>query len=168
MKESLVQISGGGSGSWQSVVALKPEEAAKIKYNDPRLDSFAGTVEQRYKLPTGLIEAVKNAGERTNTGQVSSAGAKGTMQFIDSTRRAYPHDVTDPLASIDAAGRYFSDLVKQYNGNVMAAIAHYNGGRVNARDVLAGREPRSAETKNYLKRIRDYMDRKSPQASHEQ
>jgi soluble lytic murein transglycosylase-like protein len=146
---------------WREINRLTPEEKAKIRHNDPRLDAFSGEVEKRYKLPPGLIESVKNAGERTNTGMVSPKGAKGTMQFIDSTREQYPHDYNDPLSSINASGMYFRDLMKQYNGNARAALAHYNGGTKNGKAVLAGQQPVSPETQNYLKRIEQYMMRKA-------
>lgn len=142
--------------TWQDLVKDK-EEAQRVKYNDPRLDDFAGVVEQRYSLPPGLLVAIKNAGERSNTGQVSSAGAKGVMQFIDSTRKAYDHDPNDPFASIDAAGRYFADLLNRYNGNVKAAITEYNGGVGQAKTVVKGGEPVAEETINYLKHIKEYM-----------
>lgn len=135
-----------------------PKEWSTVKHNDPRLDAFAKDVEKRYGLPNGMIVALKNAGERTNVGQVSPKGAKGVMQFMDDTRKAYPHDVNDPFDSIDASGRYMSDLVKQYK-NPIAAIAAYNGGGAAAKAVLAGKEPPAEETKNYLNRIRDYLDR---------
>ena len=134
-----------------------PKEWASVQYDDPRLDAFATDVEKRYNLPTGMIVALKNAGERTNIGQVSPKGAKGVMQFMDDTRKAYPHDVNDPFDSIDAAGRYMSDLVKQYK-NPIAAIAAYNGGGAAAKAVLAGKEPPAKETKNYISRIKEYLD----------
>jgi len=146
--------------SWKELAKLPPEELAKIPYNDPRLDAFAATVEERYNLPRGFIEAVKNAGERSNTTQVSSAGAKGVMQFIDSTRKLYPHDYKNPLASIDASGQYFSDLMKQYKGNVKAMVAHYNGGTVAGKAILAGEEAPKEETRNYWKRLQGYMEKK--------
>lgn len=146
---------------WKEVAKMAPEEAAKLKYNDPRLDSFTSAVEARYGLPSGLILAVKNAGERSNTGQVSPKGAKGVMQFIDSTRKAYEHDYNDPLASIDAAGRYFKDLMGQYKGNVKAAIAHYNGGTAAGKAALRGENIPYEETRNYLKRIKSYMEKRS-------
>lgn len=146
---------------WTELNTLSPQELAKIKYNDPRLDSFASAVEERYQLPPGLIEAVKNAGERTQTGQVSPKGAKGVMQFMDSTRKIYDHDYNDPRASINAAGMYFRDLLKQYNGNVKAAISAYNGGTKAGKAVLAGQEPPAAETRNYLGRMFTYMEKKT-------
>jgi len=146
--------------SWKELAKLPPEELAKIPYNDPRLDAFAATVEERYNLPRGFIEAVKNAGERSNTTQVSSAGAKGVMQFIDSTRKLYPHDYRNPFASIDASGQYFSDLMKQYKGNVKAMVSHYNGGTVAGKAILAGEEAPKEETRNYWKRLQGYMEKK--------
>lgn len=149
---------------WRSL-AKNPAEYKEVKYNDPRLDEFTGVVEKKYKLPPGLLLAIKNAGERSNTGQVSSAGAKGVMQFIDSTRAAYDHDVNNPFASIDAAGRYFSDLMTRYNGNVKAAITEYNGGVKQATNVLAGGNPTAKETIKYLARVKDYMKKRSDTAA---
>jgi soluble lytic murein transglycosylase-like protein len=146
--------------TWQALAKDK-EEYSKVKYNDPRLDEFTGVVEQRYKLPPGLLLAIKNAGERSNTGQVSSAGAKGVMQFIDNTRKSYDHDPGNPFASIDAAGRYFSDLLSRYDGNVKAAITEYNGGVVQARNVMKGGNPTAKETIDYLARIKSYMQDRS-------
>lgn len=148
---------------WKEVVKMSAEEKAALKYNDPRLDSFTSVVEQRYDLPPGIILAVKNAGERSNTGQVSSAGAKGVMQFIDSTREAYQHDFMDPLASIDAAGRYFKDLMQRYNGDAKAAIAEYNGGIRAAKAVQAGKEIPFKETRDYLQRIKKFMQKRQTQ-----
>ena len=146
---------------WKELVNMPAKELEKVPYNDPRLDAFAEAVEQRYGLPAGLIEAVKNAGERTQTTQVSNKGAKGVMQFIDATRESYPHDYKNPLASIDASGQYFSDLLKQYKGNVKAAVAAYNGGTAAGKAVLAGKEPPAEETRNYWSRLQTYMKDKT-------
>jgi len=146
---------------WKELVSLPSKELEKIPYNDPRLDAFAQAVELRYNLPPGLIEAVKNAGERTQTTQVSPKGAKGVMQFIDKTREIYPHDYKNPLASIDASGQYFRDLIQQYNGNVKAAVAAYNGGTAAGKAVLSGKEAPAEETRNYWKRLQGYMQKKT-------
>lgn len=147
---------------WRELVH-KPEEWQHINYSDPRLDDFAEVVEQRYQLPKGLLIAVKNAGERTpakSSGRptVSSAGAKGVMQFIDSTRQTYQHDPNNPFASIDAAGRYFQDLLKRYKGDVKAAVTEYNGGVWQAQHVQKGGNPTALETQKYLARIKEYME----------
>ena len=148
---------------WKEVVKMTPEERSALPYNDPRLDSFTSVVEERYGLPSGPLLAVKNAGERSSTlkksGEVNASGkgAKGVMQFIDSTRKAYQHDFMNPLASIDASGRYFKDLMERYDGDVKAAIAEYNGGTRAARAAQRGEEIPYAETRNYLKNIKQFM-----------
>lgn len=141
---------------WQDLVK-QPGEWKDVKYSDPRLDDFAEVVEKRYGLPGGLLISIKNAGERSNSNQVSPKGAKGVMQFIDATRNQYQHDPSNPFASIDAAGRYFKDLLKRYDGNVKAAVTEYNGGVVQARGVQKGYQPTALETQKYLQRIKDYM-----------
>lgn len=152
------------ASSWQEL-AKDPEAWKSTPHDDPRYDEFAGEVERRYGLPEGLIVAIKNAGERTPTeasgrATVSSAGAKGLMQFIDTTRKVYQHDVKDPFESMDAAGRYMADVLPRYNGNAMAALADYNGGPRQGRPVLNGQQPPAKETQDYLQRVRDYMNQR--------
>lgn len=147
---------------WKEL-AKKPDEWKSIKYDDPRLDAFATEVEKRYELPQGMVVALKNAGERSNTGQTSSAGAQGVMQFTPSTRKLkggeFDHDVNDPFASIDAAGRYMKQLLVENKGHPIAAIANYNGGPTAAKAVRAGKEPPAKETKEYINRIKSYLDK---------
>ncbi len=127
-------------------------------YNSPELNAYADEVNRREGLPPGLLNSVKNAGERSNSNQVSPKGAKGVMQFMPKTWGQYGKgDPTDPHASIDAGGRYFKDLLKRYGGNVDAAITEYNGGMVQARRVQAGGSPTDPETIGYLSRVKKHM-----------
>lgn len=152
------------AADWKALAANRAEWGS-LKHDDPRLDAFAHEVENRYGLPRGVLEALKNAGERTpskDSGRptVSSAGAEGLMQFIPPTRKAYQHNPDDPFESLDAAGRLMADEIPRHKGNVMAAIAAYNGGTAAGRAVLEGKEPPAEETREYLKRIRSYMSKK--------
>lgn len=134
-------------------------------YAAPELDAHAQAVEQKYGLPSGLIVALKNAGERSNADQVSPAGARGVMQFMPENLRKYGvKDATDSMEIIDAAGRYLKDTMQQYGGNVRAVIADYNGGPANAKAVLAGKEPVAAETRDYLKRVESFLSTYSGKA----
>ena len=129
-----------------------------MKYNDPSLDAYAVHAATREGIPPEALLAIKNAGERSNSTQVSSANAKGVMQFIKSTWDAFGRgDITDPINSIDAGAKFLKTLIKQYKGNVRAAIAHYNGGDAAGRAVMEGRLPPAAETRNYLKRTDEFM-----------
>lgn len=124
--------------------------------------------EERYGLPRGLLVAIKNAGEKSGPLAVSPRGAKGVMQFMDDTRTGaggkYDHDPFNPVESIDAGGRFLRDLLREYNNDVWAVIAHYNGGYAQARAVQKGLEPPSKETQGYLRRIAAYHRQTSPQA----
>src|SRR5690606_37331574 len=97
---------------------------------DERLDSYAAEAAEREGIPPALLLALKNAGEKSDPTAVSPKGAQGVMQFMPETWDSYAKgkDPRDPVASIDAGARYIADLIKQYDGNVRAAIAHYNGG----------------------------------------
>lgn len=131
------------------------EQRRRLRFNAPELDSYATEVEGRYGLPAGLINALKNSGEQSNSWQTSSAGATGVMQFMPGNLRKYGvADASDPYELIDAAGRYLRDTSAQYGGNVDAMIADYNGGPKQANRVLAGLEPAAAETQAYLRRVR--------------
>lgn len=138
--------------------ALAPEQRRKLRYDAPELDAYADEINDRYGLPPGLIRALKNAGERSNSWQVSPVGARGVMQFMPSNIQKYGVvDAEDPYELIDAAGRYLRDTSRQYGGNVEAMIADYNGGPRQARRVLRGERPAAAETDAYLTRVRGYL-----------
>ncbi|WP_317201486.1 phage tail tape measure protein [Janthinobacterium sp.] len=129
------------------------------KYNDPALDQYANSVERQFGLPRNILNGIKNFGERSNSNDVSPAGARGVMQFMPATWKQYGKgDPSDSHASIDAAGGYMRDLLKRYGGNADAAIAEYNGGTRQAQLVAAGNQPSKPETRNYLSRFRSGMD----------
>ncbi|WP_146099954.1 lytic transglycosylase domain-containing protein [Achromobacter insolitus] len=144
----------------QRVATLDLTARRALRFDAPELNEYAASVEQQYGLPPGLLNALKNAGERSNSNQVSPAGARGVMQFMPENLRKYGvSDATDPLQMIDAAGRYLRDTMRQYGGDIDAMIADYNGGPRQAREVLAGRQPRAKETREYLARVREYLGR---------
>lgn len=144
----------------QRAVTLDLTARRDLRFDAPELNEYAASVEQQYGLPPGLLNALKNAGERSNSSQVSPAGARGVMQFMPENLRKYGvADATDPVQMIDAAGRYLRDTMRQYGGDVDAMIADYNGGPRQAREVLAGRQPRAKETRDYLARVREYLGR---------
>jgi len=150
--------------TWKELVKNK-SEWKKLQYNDPRLDEFALEVENRYGLPKGMVLAIKNAGERTNPGQVSPKGAQGIMQFMPATQKLqkgmFKHDPDNPFASIDAAGKYLKfTLENQYKGNALAAVADYNGGPAAGKALMAGETPPAKETQEYVERIKTYLTEK--------
>lgn len=143
----------------RQLVDMGMAERQALRYDDPRLDAYAVTAAQREGIPPEALLAIKNAGERSaNSSATSPVGAKGIMQFMDATWSAYGRgDVRDPVANIDGAARYMRALIDQYDGDVRAAIAHYNGGGKAGAAVRAGKAPPAAETRAYLERADRYM-----------
>lgn len=136
---------------------LRPEELRNLKYNDPRLDAYAAQAAEAHGVPPALLLAVKNAGEKSGPTAVSGKGAQGVMQFMAGTAKEMGlADRTDPVASIDAGARYLKKLYDAY-GSWDAAVAHYNGGGVQAALVRSGGAPTAKETIGYLARVRQYM-----------
>lgn len=136
-----------------------PNQSGRIGFTpldaSPALYSHIADVEKKNGLPEGLLVSIKDKGEKSGSHAVSPAGAMGSFQFIPSTWKQYGNggNPTDPFASASAAGAMFKDLLRMYQGNVAAAVAHYNGGTKQGKLVMAGYEPSYPETKNYLKRV---------------
>lgn len=148
----------GGQYAERSLADLGGNARMTLKYDDARLDAYAVTAAQREGIPPEALLAIKNVGERSASTAVSPKGAKGVMQFMDDTWASYGKgDPRDPVASIDAGALFMRDLIKQYGGDVRAAIAHYNGGGKAGKAVKEGRTPPAAETSKYLKRTDDFM-----------
>lgn len=112
-------------------------------------------LEIQNNLPKGLLDRVWNAESSRGKNLFSSAGAEGPFQFMPATGRDYGlNNRTDRLdfnKSSNAAARYLSDLLKQFDGDVRKAVAAYNWGPRRVRDIGLGGA--SNETRNYLQRI---------------
>ncbi|SMB46849.1 conserved hypothetical protein [Serratia proteamaculans] len=112
-------------------------------------------LEVQNNLPPGLLDRVWNAESSRGKKLFSSAGAEGPFQFMPATGRDYGlNNRTDRLdfnKSSDAAARYLSDLLKQFDGDVSKAVAAYNWGPKRVNDIGLGGAP--SETRNYLQRI---------------
>ena len=132
-------------------------ERQALKFDDVRLDAYAVQAAQRQGIPPEVLLAVKNAGEKSNSGQTSPAGAQGVMQFMPKTFKEFGKgDATDPINSIDAGAAYLKKLHDSY-GDWDAAVAHYNGGGAQAALVRGGARPSIPETAAYLDRVKAYL-----------
>lgn len=85
------------------------------------------TTAKKYDVPEEYIFALANQESNYNPqAKNSEFGATGIMQYIPSSASARGLDPTDPIASIDAAGKDFADAMKQ--GGVDWAIKHHFAG----------------------------------------
>ncbi|KVS37445.1 lytic transglycosylase domain-containing protein [Burkholderia cepacia] len=141
--------------------AMSLNERKALPFNDSRLDAYAVQAAQREGLPPefgDLMVALKNAGERSNSRQVSRKGAAGIAQMMpDNMRKFGVTDPTDPVQSIDGMARYLAATRRHYGDNLAVIIADYNGGPPQANAVRQGKQPPAAETRAYLQRVQRYL-----------
>ncbi|UXZ62589.1 lytic transglycosylase domain-containing protein [Burkholderia multivorans] len=141
-----------------SLQSLPLDVRRALPYNAPELDAYAVQAAQAAGVPPELMLALKNAGEKSNSGQVSRKGAAGVSQMMPENLRKYGvTDPTDPVQALDGMAKYLADTQKQYGGNLQAMIADYNGGPRQAAAVLRGERPPAAETAAYLDRVNSYL-----------
>jgi len=115
-------------------------------------DNLFASLEDQYNLPQGLLSSIKGA-ENSRTSDISPRGASGTFQFMPATAKAYNVDTTDDISSATGAAQYLGDLIKQYDGSISAAVAHYNGGTKAGKEVASGNLPPAKETRDYLNKV---------------
>lgn len=120
-----------------------------------RFSSLFTAAEQRYGLPSGLLEAVAQQESGGNTNAVSKSGAEGLMQFMPSTAAGLGVQPFDAASSIDGAARMYAGLLKKYNGSVPLALAAYNAGT--GAVAQYGGIPPYSETQNYVRSITAMM-----------
>lgn len=111
--------------------------------------------EAKYGLPNNLLARLlqQESAYRQDiiTGKVKSpVGAVGIAQFMPATARDFGINPLDPFASIDAAGKYLSQLYKQFK-SWDKALAAYNWGQGNVSRKGLAKAP--AETRNYFSQI---------------
>jgi soluble lytic murein transglycosylase-like protein len=101
------------------------------------------------------IEAESNF----NPDAVSSAGAVGIAQFMPATAGDYGlTNRRDPVASMQAWGRYMTDLLQMFAGDYEKALAGYNWGQGRVQTAVRNYggnwlSHAPSETRNYVSRI---------------
>lgn len=148
----------------RTTAKIDPSEYGRLNYNDPRLDSLAVVTAKDLKMEWAvpLVTALRVAGEKSNNGQTSSAGAKGVYQFTDIAIKEVERltgkkiDPTNPEESTWAAYKFVEYISKRYETKDPAIIAsYYNGGGNHIPLMKAGGVDAiiNKENRNYVKRI---------------
>jgi len=129
----------GSAGAYDPVQVPKGygpvvQQAAKANNIDP-------------SILAGLIEA-----ESTwNANAVSKRGARGIAQIMPEYHPGFTQ-YNDPVASINYAAKYLSQLQRQFGGNLQLAIIAYNAGPGNV-ERYRGPIPGNAESQGYYKKV---------------
>jgi soluble lytic murein transglycosylase-like protein len=138
-----------------------------------RLEPFIIAAAMRHGVDARILRAICFVESRYRVNAVSPKGARGPMQFMPDTAARYGlRDPHDPEQAIDAAARYFRDLLRKFGGRVDLALAAYNAGEgvvssfmtdkplvlpdgriVNARGVVTAGIPPYPETQRYVRSV---------------
>jgi hypothetical protein len=102
-------------------------------YRDPVYAQLDATNEQRLGLPAGMLQAVRTEGEKSNSDQMSSAGARTVYQITPATRKAildkYGIDAyLSPQTASMGAGRLLKESLDRNGGDPESAVREYHGG----------------------------------------
>ena len=139
-----------------------------IKYQD-----YVEECAREFSLEKELVFAIIRTESKFDPYAVSKTGARGLMQIQTETAKDCattlkltdftPDDLFDPRVNIHLGCYYFSRLLHRYNGNVMLAVAAYNGGPGNVEKWLKDKEYTNEhgdlvqipflETRNYVARV---------------
>ena len=130
-----------------------------FRRNQARFRPVIEQVARQQGLPKALIHAVVTAESAYDPNAVSRAGAVGLMQLMPATARRY--GVTnrrDPVQNLQGGTRYLAELLRQFENNLVLALAAYNAGE-NAVIRYNRRLPPFPETRRYVKKVLDYYRR---------
>lgn len=128
--------------------------AALLGWLGPTLNSL----EQLYRLPTGLLRSVAIAESSGDPNAVSGAGAQGLFQLMPGTAKDLGlrgNDAFDPVKSAGAAAKYLGQLLQANGGDLSKALASYNWGIGNVQKHGMALMP--DETRNYIPRVLSNM-----------
>ncbi len=127
---------GSGLSGWDRLVyGSYPNYLAAIAAangtlsGDSTYDAYISEASAEYGVPKNLIKAVISCESSFNPNAVSSSGAVGLMQLMPATARSL--GVTnsyDPRQNIMGGTKYLSSLIKNFDGDLILAMAGYNMG----------------------------------------
>ena len=148
-----------------------------IQQRAKSLDPYFVDSARRYGIDPRILRVLCYLESRFRLDAISPKGARGPMQFMPETAVRYglsnPHD---PKPAIDAAARYFRDLLSKFEGRIDLAFAAYNAGEgtveafrngrvlrlsngkvINAGRSVTGGIPPYRETQNYVRLAIDLL-----------
>ena len=115
-------------------------------------DPVVRKVAKRHGLEPALIHAIIRAESNYESTAVSPKGARGLMQLMPATAKAYGvSDYYDPEENIEGGTKYLKDLIKLYAGKTGLVLAAYNAGQEAVKRYKG--IPPYPETRDYIKRI---------------
>ncbi len=140
------------------------------------------TVRTQGRIEPALVLAIIRQESEFDVGAISSANARGLMQLIPATAQAQARRegmtfqrgalTSDAQYNMTLGSAHLADLVDNFNGSYVLAIASYNAGSARAREWITDwGDPRSpsvdvvdwielipfSETRNYVQRVTENL-----------
>ena len=116
------------------------------------INEFVRTAGERYNVDPDLIKAIIQVESNFKSNAVSSAGAAGLMQLMPETAKDLNvADRFNPRDNIYGGTRYMSQLLKQFNQDVILALAAYHAGPGTV--LRTGGLPNISATKSYISKV---------------
>lgn len=127
------------------------------------VDQAVSAASDKHDIDPDLINSVIRAESRYNPRAVSPKGAQGLMQLMPGTAAQLGvHNAFDAGSNVDGGTRYLHDLLVQYDGDMLKALAAYNAGP-QAVQRYHGIPP-YRETRSYVANVvRDFNRKKKAQ-----
>jgi len=141
-----------------------PKEFQHVAAEPVGLDAHIREAAILYGFSQILVAAIIETESQFNTHAVSRRGARGLMQLTPATAALLGvDDPFDPRANIHGGVRHLRSLMDRFDNNLTLALAAYNAGE---RAVLIyGGVPPYRETRQYVSRILQRLDREGASAS---
>jgi soluble lytic murein transglycosylase len=110
-----------------------------------------------YRLEEALVKAVIKVESDYQPRIVSKKGAQGLMQLIPETAKSLKvNNPFDPSENIRGGSEYLRRMLDLFNNDVELALAAYNSGPSTVQRY--GGIPPYDETRNYVKKVKHYLD----------
>lgn len=110
-----------------------------------------------FRLEEALVKAVIKVESDYRPRIVSKKGAQGLMQLIPETAKLLKVDNPfDPSENIRGGSEYLRRMLDLFDNNIDLALAAYNSGPTTVKRY--GGIPPYDETRNYVKRVKHYLD----------
>lgn len=154
---TMLRLNGLQDTGYSQSMADTQDVASAISTGSQSMDAIFEEAARLYDVPLNLLKAMGKAESGFDANAVSPAGAQGVMQLMPATARSLGvDDPFDARSNIMGGAKYISQKLKQYNGDIDLALAAYNAGSGNV--AKYGGVPPFKETRNYISRIRRYMN----------
>ena len=132
--------------------SIEDHKPAKSSGFLAQFDDTIKKAAKEFKIKPALIKAVIKQESAGDPNAVSSRGAKGLMQLIDSTASMLGvKDPFNPVQNIMGGAKYLSMLLKRFEGDLKKALASYNAGP--SAVVKYNGVPPYPETREYVSKV---------------